>query len=641
MAFFKNVFFTTVFTVAICLSLMMGMLSYLQHTMLQQHIDDQQQSARLLFNTLVTDNNLQNLSSRLTGKLELLPGWQVATYDSQGQRHWQSGNAHAPVINIQQVNELALQGVMSVQALGGEEWLTRYYAVNQDNMQSPERFVAFSAPLSPLNVKVQRVTNLLLGATVIIGILLWFVTRLYTQSLKAEIRSYIRHHRKELTHDKLTGLRNREILLDRIEHGLEQAKRNQSLVAVLYIGLDRFKEINANLGHAAGDQLLRCYASRLSSVSRASDTLVRVEGDEFALLITGIKNTEELEHIANRIVKIFRTPVDLSGKQYSVSASIGIALDEQYTVNNETLVLNAYAAMKEVKKQGGGNIYQFFVKGMKQEPVKQVSKEAELYKALDNEEFRLYYQPQVDMASGAIKGMEAILRWQHPHRGLVSPNEFIPFLEETGLIITVGEWVLREACRVSKLWQDEGLPAIKVSINVSPVQLRQQDFAELVREVLASSGLDPARLVLEMTESCLMVDDDHIVNLLNELKKLGVSISVDNFGTGYTSLTRLKHFPVDMLKIDRSFITNLNDRSENDNADIVTAIMALSHSLQLDVVAKGVETQDELEYLNALGCCTIQGFLYSQPVSEYEFKSLLRASAVSEEKPEVQQALSH
>jgi diguanylate cyclase (GGDEF)-like protein len=454
---------------------------------------------------------------------------------------------------------------------------------------------------------------------------------LKTQSLKAEIRSYIRHHRKELTHDKLTGLRNREILLDRIEHGLEQAKRNRSLVAVLYIGLDRFKEINASLGHAAGDQLLRCYASRLTAVSRASDTLVRVEGDEFALLITGVKNTEEIEHIANRVVKIFRTPVELSDKQYSVSASIGIALDEQYSVNNETLVLNAYAAMKEVKKQGGGNIYQFFVREMKKEPVKQTSKEAELYRALDNEEFRLYYQPQVDMASGTIKGMEAILRWQHPHRGLVSPNEFIPFLEETGLIVTVGEWVLREACRVSKLWQNEGLPAVRVSVNVSPVQLKQQGFAELVKEVLDSSGLDPAHLMMEMTESCLMADDENIVHLLNELKKLGVSISVDNFGSGYSSLSRLKRFPVDMLKIDRSFITNLQDRQGNDNADIVSAIMALSHSLQLEVVAKGVETQEELEYLNALGCCTIQGFLYSQPVSAYEFQSLLRASTGQDE----------
>jgi EAL domain-containing protein (putative c-di-GMP-specific phosphodiesterase class I) len=248
----------------------------------------------------------------------------------------------------------------------------------------------------------------------------------------------------------------------------------------------------------------------------------------------------------------------------------------------------------------------------------------------------------VDAVTGAIKGMEALIRWQHPQRGMVSPVEFIPLLEESGLIVMVGEWVLREACRVNKSWQDEGLPPLKVSVNVASPQFKQEGFVELVKDVLDSSGLEPAYLEIELTESCLMSDDDSNIKLLDQIKQLGVSISVDDFGTGYSSLSYLKRFPIDTLKIDRSFIINVHDRKANDNAAIVTAIMALSHSLRLDVVAEGVETAQELAYLHALGCRTIQGFLFSRPVSQDEFKSLQQDSvSLIETLGSVREALSN
>lgn len=638
MSFFKNTFFTTIFVAAICLSLLMGVLQYLQHFMLQQYVASHQQSSALVIASVKQLSGSAAVSSRLISQLEQLPGWRAGIYDRDGQLQWQSEKQFLLPMTDQQRTEIKKQPLTSIDVMGEQEWVTSYYPLDE----SFSKFISLSSPLLPVHGQIQFVTNLILAVAIITGLILWFVLRMNGRYLRSEIRSYIRNHRKELTRDKLTGLLNREILLDRIEHGLAQAKRQQKRVAVIYMGLSRFKSINETFGHAFGDQALRTLATRLLSASRESDTLVRIEGDEFALLMTGITHQEEVEQVAKRIINALQTPIELGSKQCSLSASLGIAMDEHYSDEADTLLWNAYAAMKELKKQGGSNSYHFFVQGMHSYSLQRAEKEAELYKALDNEEFRLYYQPKVDAVTGAIKGMEALIRWQHPQRGMVSPLEFIPVLEESGLIVMVGEWVLREACRVNKAWQEQGFPALKVAVNVSSIQFREDGFVDMLRDVLQTSGLAPEYLEIEMTESCLMSDDNQIITLLDEIKGLGISISVDDFGTGYSSLSYLKRFPIDTLKIDRSFITNVHDRTANDNAAIVTAIMALSHSLRLEVVAEGVETPQELAYLHALGCRTIQGFLFSHPLSEEEFTSLQQDSiSLKQTLESVRQALSH
>lgn len=625
LALFRNPFFSTLFVAVICLSLLMAILQYLRSSMLQQYIDAQHRSGQLVVAAVQAEADNKAVSSQLDTQLKHLPGWQVSIFDPQGRLQWHSSGLPMPILDKQQRQQLGQQTISSIEVIGNEDWVTSYYPIFKQD-KSLQKIIGVSAPLAPVATQIQIATNIILAAAVIIGLIIWLVIRFNIRHLRAEIRSYIRHHRKELTHDKLTGLLNREILLDRIEHGLAQAKRNQSRVAILYMGLNKFKEINENFGHAFGDQVLRTLATRLSSASRDSDTLVRIESDEFALLMTDVDHQEKVEQVANRLIKIFQTPVELGSKQCSISFSMGIVMNDQYNDHSDTLLLNAYTAMKEQKKQGGVNAYKFYVQGMQSGSMQRAEKEAELYKALDNEEFRLYYQPKVDAVTGSIKGMEALIRWQHPERGMVSPVEFIPLLEESGLIVQVGEWVLREACRVNKAWQDEGFPPLKVAVNVSSIQFRQDGFVDILKDVLQSSGLAPEYLEIEMTESCLMNDDDAVISLLDEIKSLGVSISVDDFGTGYSSLSYLKRFPIDTLKIDRSFITNVHDRKANDNAAIVTAIMALSHSLRLEVVAEGVETPQELAYLHALGCRTIQGFLFSHPLSQDEFTSLQQDS---------------
>jgi len=425
--------------------------------------------------------------------------------------------------------------------------------------------------------------------------------------------------------DSLTNLPNHPLFLAHLEHALSLAKRHAKVLAVINLDIDKLSEVNRHYGYKKGDALISDIAARLHHLVRESDTVARLGGSGFGLIMNMIEHSEEVERVLQRIIKGMSQPFIVNGENIVLKISCGISVypTDEGSVDD----LNQYAALAlDHVKQAGGNDHRYYNSEMNIDNSKRLSEEYDLQQALQRGEFCLYFQPKVDAATGSIKGMEALIRWIHPERGIVSPLEFIPMLEESGMIVEAGDWVLREACRLNKIWQEQGLEPLRVSVNVSSVQFKQGDFVERIELALKETGLASEYLEVELTESCLMDDVTKNIDILYEIKKMGVAISIDDFGTGYSSLSYLKKFPIDTLKIDRSFITNVQDRSAGDNAAIVTAIMALSHSLRLDVVAEGVETAQELSYLHALGCKTIQGFLFSKPLTVEEFTKIQQDS---------------
>ena len=426
-------------------------------------------------------------------------------------------------------------------------------------------------------------------------------------------------------HDPLTHLPNHSLFLEHLEYALSIAKRHKKILAIVKLDINKFSEVNKDYGYKNADALITDIATRLNDLTRESDVVARLGGSRYGVIMNLIEDEEEVDRALQRIILGMQHPFTISGENIILKISYGVSVfpTDEESVDN----LSHYAVLAlENAKQAGGNNYRYYNSGMNVDNSKRLSDEYDLRKALENDEFCLNFQPKVDAATGNIKGMEALIRWQHPERGIVSPVEFIPLLEESGMIVEAGDWVLRESCRLNKLWQEQGLEPLRVSVNVSSVQFQQGDFIERIELALKETGLDADYLEVELTESCLMDDVAKNINILHEIKKMGVSISIDDFGTGYSSLSYLKKFPIDTLKIDRSFITNVQDRRGGDNAAIVTAIMALSHSLRLDVVAEGVETAQELAYLHALGCKTIQGFLFSKPLSVDEFTRIQQDS---------------
>ena len=426
-------------------------------------------------------------------------------------------------------------------------------------------------------------------------------------------------------HDPLTHLPNHSLFLEHLEYALSMAKRHKKILAVVKLDINKFSEVNKEYGYKNADALITEIATRLNDLTRESDAVARLGGSRFGVIMNLIECDEEVDRALQRIIQGMQRPFIISGENIVLKISYGVSVfpTDEESVDN----LSHYAVLAlENAKQAGGNNYRYYNSGMNVDNSKRLSEEYDLRKALENDEFFLCFQPKVDAATGNIKGMEALIRWLHPERGIVSPVEFIPLLEESGMIVEAGDWVLRESCRLNKLWQEQGLEPLRVSVNVSSVQFQQGDFIERIELALKETGLNADYLEVELTESCLMDDVTKNINILYEIKKMGVAISIDDFGTGYSSLSYLKKFPIDTLKIDRSFITNVQDRRGGDNAAIVTAIMALSHSLRLDVVAEGVETAQELAYLHALGCKTIQGFLFSKPLSVDEFTQIQQDS---------------
>ncbi|MDA8348758.1 MAG: EAL domain-containing protein [Pseudomonadota bacterium] len=422
------------------------------------------------------------------------------------------------------------------------------------------------------------------------------------------------------THDSLTGLPNRILLDDRLAQAIAHANRDSTTFGVLVVDLDRFKFINDTLGHHAGDTVLDQISRRLVSVTRDIDTVARTGGDEFVVVVSPSASTEDVYAIAQRANEALRAPLSVNGVELHVTSSIGVAYYPTDATTADSLMGRADAAMY-CAKQRGRNAVQRFAQGMDATTIARVGLESALHHALQANQFELYYQPKADAATGDVHSAEALIRWRHPELGLVPPNEFIPLAEECGLINEIGAWVLREACRQCAEWQRNGLPAVRVAVNVSAVQFHRGDLRHIVQDALAAANLEARFLEIELTESAVMTNPEESVAVLEQLSCMGVMVSVDDFGTGYSSINYLKRFPIDKLKIDQSFVQSL----ESDvDASIVQAIVSLAHSLRLKVVAEGVETPEQLKFLRSLGCDQYQGFHFSPPLPPQQFAALLR-----------------
>jgi len=422
-------------------------------------------------------------------------------------------------------------------------------------------------------------------------------------------------------HDLVTNLPNRLLLNDRISQSISLAHRQNRPLAVIFLDLDRFKYINDSLGHATGDKLLQSVSKRLLAGLRGSDTVSRQGGDEFVILLSEIADPEDLAASARKILLLLNAPHSIGGQDLHIGGSIGISVYPGDGEDAETLIKNADTAMYHAKERGRNN-FQFFKAEMNLKAVERQSLEGSLRRALEREEFLLHYQPKVNLDTGEITGVEALIRWQHPDRGLVPPSQFVPIAEDCGLILQIGRWVLREACRQASAWQNAGLPPSPIAVNVSAVEFRDKGFAERVRTVLSETGLDARYLELELTEGVLMEDAETMVSVLHELKMMGVLLAVDDFGTGYSSLSYLRLFPIDVLKIDQSFVHQIT--ADSDDSTIVSAIINMGKSLKHIVVAEGIETREQRAYLHAQRCAEGQGYLFSPPLTAARFGHLLQ-----------------
>jgi diguanylate cyclase (GGDEF)-like protein len=421
-------------------------------------------------------------------------------------------------------------------------------------------------------------------------------------------------------HDSLTDLPNRQLFQERLGQLLGQASRRQVSLAVMFLDIDRFKEINDTLGHDTGDVMLIEVARRLQACLRSNDTVARWGGDEFTILLEGIGGAQHAARVADKILERISRPMRISGRELFCSASIGISLFPLDGADQATLMRQADAAMYKAKSAGGG--HRFFDSRMHDQAVKRLEVEFALRKALDQGELSLHYQPQIELSENRLVGFEALMRWQHPMLGSIPPAHFIPVAEETALILPLGKWALETACKQISDWQAAGLPAVPVAVNLSPREIQQQGFEDQVEEVLQRTGIDPRYLELELTESALMRDSQRIVKVLARVTALGVRTSIDDFGTGFSSLAELRRFPISRLKIDRSFIDLIP--GDNRTAAITRAIIDMAHCLDMRTVAEGVERSEQLELLKQLGCDEAQGFLLAPPVPASEAHDLLR-----------------
>jgi diguanylate cyclase (GGDEF)-like protein/PAS domain S-box-containing protein len=425
-------------------------------------------------------------------------------------------------------------------------------------------------------------------------------------------------------HDTLTDLPNRALLNDRLTQAIAQAQRHHTALSLLYLDLDRFKHINDSLGHLVGDQLLQTVALRLTECVRATDTVCRLGGDEFVILLSEVAHEQDAAVSAEKILQSLRKPCVLSDHELHVTASIGIVVHPGDGIAIEALLQNADSAMYEAKNRGRNN-YQFYRSELNSTASERQSLESGLRHAIERRELHLDYQPIVNLSTGAIAGVEALIRWRHPKMGLVLPNLFISIAEESGLIVPIGNWVLREACRQAKVWQDAGLPDIRLAVNISAVELRSKEFVAGVAAILKETGFDPKCLELELTETFLMQDSKSTSLVLGAIKALGVQLALDDFGTGYSSLSYMRRFPIDTLKVDRSFVRDLT--MDASDASVVSAVINMGKSLHMRVVAEGVEALDQVVFLKEHGCPEAQGYHFSRPVAAADCADWMRRNA--------------
>lgn len=446
-------------------------------------------------------------------------------------------------------------------------------------------------------------------------------------ALRAEAarKRYAQQLEYQANYDVLTGLANRNLLSDRLQQAILSAHRSGRMVAVLLHDLDHFKVINDSLGHAAGDALLQAIAGRLRSSIRETDTVARLGGDEFVIVIPDMMKVEDAAAVSCKVLDALSQPFNIENQEMYISASIGISFYPQDGDHEEILLKNVDLAMYRAKHKGRGN-FCFYTEEMNARNRERQGMESELHHALKCEEFLLHYQPKVDLRTGEVVGAEALIRWQHRERGMISPEKFIPLSEETGLILPIGAWAMKTACGQNRAWQDARLPPISIAVNLSARQFRHHDLVGLVRQVLQETGLEPQYLELELTESVIMQEAEEAISTLLELKALGVQLSLDDFGTGYSSLSYLRKFPLDNLKIDRSFVKGIT--SNPHDTTIVKTVITLAHSLNLKVIAEGVETEEQLAFLQAHDCDEMQGYLFSKPLLPENVTSLFAGGMI-------------
>lgn len=477
--------------------------------------------------------------------------------------------------------------------------------------------------MEELNTQQIQTIGWLTFLMALVSILLYKFTKRSEQLLEKQLlqrEKDIKHIRHLAYHDPLTGFPNRTSFNEHTEGAVFRAKRVGWTMSFMFLDLDRFKLINDSLGHQAGDQLLCLTADRIRDTLRECDLLFRMGGDEFTVILEDVKIPEQAADVANRVLDAISQPLELQGEEFTISASIGMAVYPRDGESAEHLVKCADAAMYRAKEMGG-NCFSFYSQEMNERFENLLKMETALRRAVANEEFFLQYQPRICAHTQQIIGIEALLRWNHPEGEMVLPSCFIPQLEESGLIVQVGTWVIREACRQNKLWQDMGFEPLCVSVNLSSRQFRSESLVNTVSSALADSGLEPRYLELELTESLLVDNTEHAISLMHALKELGIALSIDDFGTGYSSLSYLKRFPIDCLKIDRSFITDIASNAKD--AAIVEAISTLAHNLGIGLVAEGVENINQAKLLKGFGCTEMQGYFYSKPIDANHLASIL------------------
>jgi len=506
--------------------------------------------------------------------------------------------------------------------------LSSYIPIRKTPHDPVEGVFEIYSDVTPLVAEIEHEEYTVLGGVTVLLLLLYLFLLMIVRRADRIIKAHENEERKAQAeqihymayHDPLTGLANRALFKDRFQHAVAVAARTRSPLGIMFIDIDRFKVINDSLGHEGGDAVLIEAAKRIRACLRASDTACRIGGDEFTVILENLPTNQDAAQAALRLIQKFAEPLKIGRREIIVTASIGISIYPGATHDVERLLKDANAAMHEAK-ESGRNRHVFYTQEMDARAQESLEYEMGLRKALPNGEFLIYYQPRVNTATGKVVGAEALLRWQHPSRGIIAPDNFIPLLEDTGLVIPVGEWVLLQACRQCQGWHDAGKTSLNVSVNLSMKQFRSGSLLASVRRALEESGLPPRFLELELTETVLVDDAEQALDLMRELKDIGVSISIDDFGTGYSSLNYLRRFPIDLLKIDSSFIRDVvHNRGD---AAITTTIAVMAKSLRLGILAEGVETRDQARFLKTIGCHDMQGHLFGPAIPAEDFRAQL------------------